>query len=277
MRKTKLLAVAAGFLAAAGLTTAGNIYVGGTSVGHFNGSVTVTGSGDVRLPSNSTIDKTINSSSSGDEPLQCGTNEVESNGECVCKSGYHRDFSGNCVTDDDGGTDDGGTDDGGTDDGGDVPSECPSGVSQAGSRDSNWTSIASWPPSDPTEKFTVNNEEFLAIKFTAPSVSTAGYLATATASHALNGKHAISISRCPGDFGQDGPGNHALGDGVCRKVSSSHTFWWSTMGKHADVACELEPGTPYYLNIKYARLKSLSTTTCDSHKGYCGALLQWVK
>lgn len=262
MNRTKLLAVAAGFLAAAGLTTAGDIYVGSQKVGTFNGNVTVTGNGHLQLPGTSTIDKTINTSGTGDDTTaECGTAQLQDeNGNCLeeCEDGYTWDFN-QCVKDSSGS-------DPNTDPS--VPADC-TGVPEAGTRDTSWTST-NFPPGHMTKQdFTITTNQYVAVEFTAPSEAMAGYYSTTQNSNSINEQMTIAVSECPGDF------NQTLADGICKKQSASHSFWLSTWGEHQNDACELEHGKTYFMNMKYAKPGSLDVTTCPA--GSCGALITWKR
>lgn len=252
MNKTKLIAVAAGFLAAAGIATAGKIFIDGVDKGTYQ---------DVQINGNGTVKITTSNSGTTGPSCDAATAFSTSTG-CVCASGYeYAGVEGGPVPEDTACT--------AVEDPVEPPPTSANCSGGAGTRDNGWSRFSHFPKATgDKDRFTIDNGKYLAIEFTAPGADRAGYIGTAADSHAMNDQHAMAISRCPGEF------NENLGTGVCRKASASHTFWWSTFGEHASTTCELTPGETYYLNIKYAKLSNLSSITCGASVE-CGALLFW--
>ncbi len=259
MRKTKLLAVAAGFLAAAGLTTAGNIYVGGTQVGTFDGT------GDIRLPGTPLTD-------SGSDTITCGLNASRDSNSftgCSCDSGYEYNGSTEVPQDTDCTEveDTSGGDTGGDTGGGDIT--C--GDTAAGfNQNTSITSFSPFPGEKGTKvKYKIRHNEYLAVKFTAPSqLSKSGSMFFISDTHATAATFTAAISPCPGDF------RPANGDGQCRVVGSTVNFYWLVNDGSNKYMCDLQPGQQYYFNLAYGKGTGNSLSeTCSST--YCGHLMQW--
>lgn len=263
MNKYKLFTAVAGLVMAAGIASAGKILIGNDEVGTYDGNLVITGQGNVKFPQGTEID-----GSGGGDALNCDTNEVDEGGVCVCADGYVRDDAGDCVPDDDNNSDTGGD---GT--GGDSTADC-SGVPEMGTRDTSWTQFSSFPQPTPSkERFTIDNNKYMAIKFTAPTTPNIhGVINTVADSHASNDHHTFAVSECPGDF------KERVAQGLCRKGSSGHQFYWSTHGQYFSSTCELERGKTYFLNIRYAKFNTngdmTDSMTCP-HGSRCGALLYW--
>lgn len=270
MNRIKIFAVAAGFVAAAGITTAGNVYIGSENVGTYSGNVTVTGTGDIRFPSGTTI----NGSGGGTTGPNCGTNAHAEGSQCVCDTGYEDPFNPgvgdtnveegvNCV----GVT--GGGDGGGDGGGGGTPGSCD-GVGVTGmSRSNSPTAFVPFPGTHGTkEKIEVRRGEYAAIRIKAPSTSNRyGKMFFISDTFAPNGTLTANISNCPGDF------NPLNGDSNCRYTGGTLSFWWIT-GSNNLYLCDLQPGQEYYLNLTYARGTGNNlTNTCDFSS--CGHLMQW--
>lgn len=268
MNKTKLLAVAVGFLAAAGLTTAGNVYIGNDKVGTYDGNVTVTGTGDLRLPSNTTIDGTSGDGGSA----SCGNNAFASGSSgtgCLCFTGWEYDgVNGGEVpegedctaVETDSGT---GGDGGGTS----TPANCD-GVSTVGSgwtQDTSKTIFSTFPlPSGNWEKFTIPRNEYQAIKFTTNS-SDKGKVSFDRHTHAHDTTKTIAITECPGDF------SNTLPSSLCRRTSQATAVYFNTESPFSSWECALEPNRDYYLNIAYAKGTGNNLeNTCTETK--CGGI-----
>lgn len=256
MKKTKLLAVAAGFLAAAGLTTAGNIYIGGTQVGTFQGT------GDIRLPGTpKTSDDSDNDTSiscSGSFNNQDGSSSTG----CRCWAGYEYQGGGSQSEVPDG--EDCTAVDTSSDDDGSGGSTTPSGdcgiVSGSWAQDNSLTEMSKV---DSSETFKLRQNKYLAIRFVADG--SRGKFAFDMHTHAKDAQKTVSISTCPGDFGKNLP------EGACRKEGATLSMNYSGPSGFF-YQCKLQEGQEYYLNVAYGT-GSGNNLTNSCPESSCGAIM----
>lgn len=251
MNKTKLLAVAAGFLAAGGIATAGKLVIDGVDKGTYedvqingNGSVFIkTSSTSTSCPTGEVFDSTINACRE-----QCSSTETYN---------YSTD---QCEADDTSGT-------GG--DGGDTntPANCESVGTVGGgwTQDTSKTVFSTFPlASGNWEKFTIPRNEYQAIKFTTNS-SDKGKVSFDRHTHAEDTTKTIAITECPGDF------SNTLPSSLCRRTSQATAIYFNTESPFSSWECPLEPNRDYYLNIAYGKGTANNLeNTCTETK--CGAI-----
>lgn len=267
MNKTKLFAVAAGFLAAAGLTTAGNVYIGSQKVGTYDGNVTVTGTGDLRLPQNTTID-----GASGGGTTECTVDQDSVVADCqdapwdACehqRTGFTDTdpYSPGCQEDTSGG---GGETGGG---GSETPANCENVGTVGGgwTQDTSKTIFSTFPlASGNWEKFTIPRNEYQAIKFNSGS-GNKGKVSFDRHTHAEDTTKTIAITECPGDF------SNTLPSSLCRRTSQATAIYFNTNSPYSSWECQLEPNRDYYLNIAYGKGTGNNLeNTCTETK--CGAI-----
>lgn len=265
MRKTKLIAVAAGFLAAAGLASAGKIFVNDAPVGTYD-DVRINGNGSIQIKSSD-----FNPDGSGDSGTECTVDQDPDVTGCqeapwdACehqRTGFtDTDLSQpGCQEDTSGG---GGT---GGDTGGSTPPANCDGVSTVGgswTRDTSILGFSSFPPpSGNWEKFTLKRNEYLALKFTTGNVNT-GKVSFDRHTHVSDAKKTVAISQCPGDFA------NTISSSLCTRTSQSLSIYYNTENPAKSWDCQLEPNRTYYLNIAYGQGSgnNLSNTCPDSRCG----------
>ena len=274
MRNFKILAVAAGFAAAAGITTAGTIYVDGVSVGTYTGNVTVTGTGDIRFPSSTTLDGT------GDNGGNTCTNDQDSTvADCqsapwdACEhtatgSTDIDPWSPGCQEDTNGGD---------PGDGGSVPANCTGvGLSSAWTRDLEYSGYASFPPpSGIRHEYALKRQKYFSIKFTVPTNSASwGLIGWDGRPGPTNAIQTYAFSKCPGDFAE-----MVESTGICKKGNTaSGSIYFATSGStyaNSSWLCTLDVGETYYLNIAYGRGTSNSSFSNTCPDNSCGAYFDW--
>lgn len=259
MNKTKLLAVAAGFLAATGIATAGKIFIDGVDKGTYQ---------DVQINGNGTLK--ITTSDTGTTGPSCGANAFASGTSstgCLCYTGYeHNGVNGGEVPQ---GTDctaidtSSGTGGGGTT----TPANCENvgTVSSIWTQDTSKTVFSVFPlASGNWEKFTIPRNEFQAIKFNSGS-GNKGKVSFDRHTHAEDTTKTIAITECPGDF------SNTLPSSLCRRTSQATAIYFNTDSPFSSWECPLEPNRDYYLNIAYGKGTGNNLeNTCTEHK--CGAI-----
>lgn len=305
MNKAKIFSAAAGLALAAGITTAGTIYIDGQQVGTYTGDVVLKGNGRIDFPAGTTISGNDGGGNQTgvtaviDGPSSCsvgqacsysGSNSTGSNltyswsktGTTSAVSGassanYSVTWSGAgsfsvTLTVSDGTNSDTATlpvsvTDGNTGGGGgDTPAACD-GVGLAGSwgLDTSPASFPTFPPATGSaNEFTLTNNEYNAIQFTATAGYT-GFVNFDKHNNAANAEKTIAISRCPGDFSQELPNS------ACRRQSNIPSMYIDVGVSPSLWECSLEPGQTYYLNIVHGTGTGNNLSqTCT--KGICGGL-----
>lgn len=274
MRKFKILAVAAGFAAAAGITTAGTIYVGNNQVGNYNGNLTVTGTGDIRFPSTTTIDGTTDGGGGGGDT--CNLDQDSTVTGCQEATWDACEHSATGTTDVDQWTPgcqegSGGGDTGGGSGGGDVPANCTGiGVGSSWNRSLQYTGFNTFPPtSGSRNEYSLGRNDYFAIKFTVPETAdTWGLVGWDIRPGITNAVQSWAFSRCPGDFSSE------LASGICKKnnTASGSIYLATSNNVYANQSwlCTLQVGETYYMNIAYGNgTGNQLSNTCPDNS--CGA------